>query len=246
MGIELVSLFLSVAIAGTVIIARPLKDESKLKNLLIFGGSYLFSLTVIHLLPELFHIGEGNDKIAYFVLFGFFLQLLLEHFSQGVEHGHIHLHHVGGFFTRPIFLLVSLSFHAILEGSLLAHPVLSEGSHHTSSPLLIGIILHKIPATVALVSVLKYSLKSERKIIIYLLIFAASSPIGLIISSTMSINEVVSSEYFIILFAIVSGNFLHISTTIFFEMNPEHSFNRKKVGVAIIGAAVAILAELII
>jgi zinc and cadmium transporter len=54
---------------------------------------------------------------------------------------------------------------------------------------------------------------------------------------------VLGSEGFLILFAIVSGNFLHISTTIYFESSPDHSFHRKKILISLLGAALAILIE---
>jgi hypothetical protein len=41
-------------------------------------------------------------------------------------------------------------------------------------------------------------------------------------------------------YAVVSGNFLHISTTIVFESSPEHRFNAKKMAVAIVGALLAV------
>jgi hypothetical protein len=43
----------------------------------------------------------------------------------------------------------------------------------------------------------------------------------------------------------VSGNFLHISTTIVFESSPEHHFNARKLTVAILGALVAVGVEYI-
>jgi hypothetical protein len=47
----------------------------------------------------------------------------------------------------------------------------------------------------------------------------------------------------VLLYALVSGNFLHISTTIVFESSPEHHFNARKLTVAILGALVAVAVE---
>jgi hypothetical protein len=54
-----------------------------------------------------------------------------------------------------------------------------------------------------------------------------------------------SSQAFTFFFAVVSGNFLHISTTIVFESSADHKFNAKKMGVAILAAAVAVGTELL-
>jgi zinc and cadmium transporter len=43
----------------------------------------------------------------------------------------------------------------------------------------------------------------------------------------------------------VSGNFLHISTTIVFESSLDHKFNARKMGVAVVAAALAVVAELV-
>ena len=95
-------------------------------------------------------------------------------------------------------------------------------------------------------SVLLCELKSKQKALIYLVIFAAASPAGLLASNFMLENNFVSSQSFIYLFALVSGNFLHISTTIVFESSMDHKFNAKKIGVTLIAALVAVAAETVL
>jgi hypothetical protein len=48
------------------------------------------------------------------------------------------------------------------------------------------------------------------------------------------------------LYALVSGNFLHISTTIVFESSPSHRFDVRKMSVALAGALVAVIVEYIL
>ena len=243
---DIIVLFFSVFLTGLIFLSKPIKKIINLRSFLIFGGSYLFSLTVIHLLPEVFHQHGKEATLAYFVLLGFFIQLALEHFSKGIEHGQVHLHKDDSrFLSRPLFLLISLSVHAILEGTLLAHPniIIHE---HSSKALLIGIVLHKIPATIALCTVLLSVMENRGKIILYISIFAAASPFGLLLSDYLIALEVLSSNIFLILFAIVSGNFLHISTTIFFETSPEHRLSVKKLLISILGAMIAVLAEFLL
>jgi hypothetical protein len=54
-----------------------------------------------------------------------------------------------------------------------------------------------------------------------------------------------SSQAFTFFFAVVSGNFLHISTTIVFESSADHKFNAKKMGIAVLAAGIAIATELL-
>ncbi len=245
MIVDFITLFLSVFITGLVLLSKKITAKVDLKGLLIFGGAYLFSLTIIHLLPEVYLQSTHDFNLGFFVLLGFFLQLGLEHFSQGVEHGHIHHqnHHKSSIFSRPVFLLISLAIHAFLEGTLLAHPTITTAHDHEGKALLVGIILHKIPAAVALVSILIASQISRRKLLAYIIIFALASPVGLLLSDFLVSINALSTKAFLILFALVSGNFLHISTTIFFENNPEHKLNAKKLLISMLGAFFAILAE---
>ena len=246
MLIDIVVLFFSVFLTGLIFLSKPVKKLINLRLFLVFGGSYLFSLTIIHLLPEVFHHHSDVMTPGYFILIGFFIQLALEHFSRGIEHGHVHVTRDSApLMSRPVFLLISLSIHAFLEGTLLVHPNIMEHDHNTNA-LLIGIVLHKIPAAVALCSVLMAVMENRAKIILYITIFALGSPIGLLLSDYLITVNVLSEDVFLILFAIVSGNFLHISTTIFFETSPEHRLSIKKLLIGILGALIAVVAEFLL
>ncbi|NER80718.1 MAG: ZIP family metal transporter [Leptolyngbya sp. SIO1D8] len=203
-------------------------------------------MTIIHLLPEVFYNAGEGIGLGYFVSLGFFIQLALEHFSGGIEHGHVHIHKsTSAFSSRSVFLLISLSIHAFLEGTLLAHPNIFEHEHN-SKALLIGIVLHKIPAAIALCSVLMSLMLSRSRIVLYITIFAVASPIGLLLSDNLIVVDILSGELFLILFAIVSGNFLHISTTIFFATDPEHKLSAQRLLISILGALIAVLAEFLL
>jgi zinc and cadmium transporter len=120
-------------------------NHKQLKLVLSFSGAYLFAITVLHLIPDAYH---GNDNyVGVFILIGFLFQIILEQFSDGIEHGHIHAHlHPGEKAIFPIGIMVSLCLHAFLEGMPLA-----EGQQNQ---LVFGIALHHIPAAFALGSVL--------------------------------------------------------------------------------------------
>jgi zinc and cadmium transporter len=243
MIISIVSLFLLTLGGGlaSLYISKPAGANYKLA--LVFAGSYLFSITIIHILPEIMQSSEDGKYIGMLVLAGFLMQHFLEFFTTGVEHGHSHDHlpdhHTG---LAPYSITVALCVHAFLEGTVLAHPGVIHGEHE-SWTLLVGILLHKIPAAFALMSVLGYFLGKSKKAIALLVLFAVASPVGLVVSNVLKDQLLLSEQGFVALFAIVSGNFLHISTTIFFESSPKHHHGWKKNLTIIIGGIVAMISE---
>ena len=247
MTLKLLVLFFTPLLSGLAIYLIPKKKDSSFKLLLVFAGSYLFAITVIHILPELYRQDFGVEWIGVFVLAGFFLQQLLEYFTSGVEHGHIHTHQHGAQEHKhqsvsALVLLLALCVHAFLEGGMLAQPT-AMGSIYDVNAILIGIALHRAPAAFALMTVLAHQLHSRNKAVPYLLGFSFAAPIGLLLSTYLANHNILSSTAMMYLYALVSGNFLHISTTIVFESSPEHQFNARKLSVAIIGALIAVMVQ---
>lgn len=246
---KLLVLFIVPLLAGLLIFLVPKARSSNFKLLLVFAGSYLFAITVVHILPELYRQYQEVELIGLFVLLGFFLQQFLEYFTSGVEHGHMHTHeHAGHSHSRTqseisaLVLLSALCVHAFLEGGMVAQPV-SSNFHYDTNAILFGIVLHRAPAAFALMAVLSEQLKSKRRAIPYLVVFSIAAPLGLFISEYLVEIELISETGLIFLYALVSGNFLHISTTIVFESSPEHHFNAKKLAIAIVGSLVAVAVE---
>ncbi|HEY3429776.1 MAG TPA: ZIP family metal transporter [Cyclobacteriaceae bacterium] len=254
MSIKLLVLFLVPLLSGLAIYLLPSGKGRNFKLLLVFAGAYLFSITVIHILPELYIQNSEVELIGLFVLAGFFLQQLLEYFTSGIEHGHIHTHshdhheHSHSHSHRQVsalVLLTALCVHAFLEGAMLAQPV-NVGVQYDINAILLGIALHRAPAAFALMTVLSFQLNSRNKAIPYLVGFSLAAPIGLFVSTYLVDVEILSATGLTYLYALVSGNFLHISTTIVFESSPEHHFNARKLTVAILGALVAVGVEYMI
>ena len=237
-------LLFSVAFVGGVLaFSWPKADRGYYLLALVFAGSYLFSVTVIHILPELFHESDNQNALGILVLAGFFLQQVLEYISKGVEHGHVHVHEKGHLHleSTAILAMLALGLHAFLEGGMLASP----NPGHSPNTLLLGVLIHKAPEAFALVSVLICEL-SKRKSVLFLIVFAMASPLGLYLSRHLLADDTVSSTYFNYLFALVCGNFLHISTTIVYESSSDHRFNAKKMLVALVAAGVAVAGEMIL
>ena len=210
-------------------------------HILTFAGAYLFAITIVHVIPELFSETSSPVKAGVFVLAGFYLQQILEYLTQGVEHGHMHhphddhRHNLG----MAVSLLAGLSVHSFLEGSLLGHP--TETASASSLPLLLGIVLHKLPAAFALMTVLLCQYQKSKWPLVFLMVFALASPLGVYFSETVALGPAAGE----VLFALVSGSFLHISTTIVFEGSPQHKFNFSRIGISILGAVTAILVQVL-
>jgi zinc transporter ZupT len=255
MTLKILVLFFTPLLSGLLIFLVPKGKNTNYKMLLVFAGSYLFAITVIHILPELYRQSLGLELIGLFVLVGFFLQQLLEYFTSGIEHGHIHTsdpgnaqtHHHGHHHqsVSAIVLLAALCIHAFLEGGMLAEPI-SHGPVYDPYAILLGIALHRAPAAFALMTVLAVQLRSRKQAIPYLIGFSLAAPLGLLISTYLAHEEVLSSTGLIYLYALVCGNFLHISTTIVFESSPGHKFDARKMAIAGFGALVAVGVEYVI
>ncbi|WP_245849434.1 ZIP family metal transporter [Hymenobacter crusticola] len=215
-----------------------------MKPLLAFSGAYLFTLTIIHLLPEALTLSpQQGNRIGYFILAGFFGQLLLEVFSQGVEHGHIH-HHTNHAGHVPFLLLFSLVIHSFLEGSILVRtPALETSTTQNFYAILTGIALHHIPAAFALMAALLLRLGSFKRALPYLVLFALAAPAGIIISNYVVLTELLQGGWYAALLGLVAGNFLHVSTTILFETSPEHRLNLPKLAATLVGTLLALAAD---
>ena len=215
------------------------KEGPNYKLALVFSGAYLFTITITDLFPELFRQSGDTSYTGILILCGFFLQQILEFISQGVEHGHIHIHREGHAhrFSTGLWVMVALSLHALLEGAMLTRTADTE----TRNPLMWGVLMHKVPEAFALVSVLACEM-SRRQAMVMLVLFALASPVGLGMNQFLldagHLNPTVLSG----IFAVVCGSFLHISTTIVFESSSDHRFNARKLAVAVLGSAVALLA----
>lgn len=199
------------------------KKKSNLKLLLAFSGSFLLSITVIDLLPEVYH--DQNDSIGLFIMLGILFQILLEFFSKGAEHGHVHGHDKMS--QIPWLLFISLCIHAFLEG----FPV---GHHHD---LAIGIAIHHLPIAIILTTFFVQAELNPKAIFVFMVTFALMTPLGTLAATNLPELQNYTTE----ITAIVIGILFHISSTIIFESSEGHKFNIAKVSMIILGIALAFL-----
>ena len=156
-------------------------------------------------------------------MLGILLQIFLEFFSKGAEHGHVHLDSEKTNF--PWLLFISLSIHSLLEG----FPI---EKHDT---IIYGILIHKIPIAIILSIFLLNSKIKLVNALFFIVLFSLMSPIGSYVAS----NFEFAIEYYAPITALVIGVFLHISTVILFESSKDHKFNLRKLVVIFLGIIIA-------
>lgn len=205
------------------ILALFLRPEVKknLKLILAFSGAFLLSITVMHLLPTLYN--SKKTSVGIFIMLGILLQIILEFFSKGAEHGHVHGH--DKLLKMPWLLFISLCIHALLEG----FPV------NNQKELALGIAIHHFPIAIILTTFFINSQLNKKAIFLFMFSFAIMTPLGTILCKILPFLNDYQNE----ITAVVVGILFHISSTIIFESSEGHKFNIAKITVIILGVTMA-------
>jgi zinc and cadmium transporter len=234
--------------------------RSPLRLLLAFSGAFLFGLSLLHLIPELYE--HSNHNVGIWIVVGFLIQVLLEYMTSGLEHGHDHHHtheeelqtHTDHAHTHkehthshlrhivPIGVLVGLCLHAFLEGMPLGTSVAADSLF---PPFVLGIVLHNIPIAIAFVGLMLHLKLPKKRVVLNLALFSVMTPCGMVASYLIGQQLTGGlSPYFQAITAVVVGIFLHISTTILFESSENHRFNALKFFIILLGVGTAWLVTL--
>ena len=214
-------LFTAVAFGYIIALLLKSKEVRHMPIYLAFSGAFLLSMTILELLPEVFEM--PTERIGVFIMGGILLQICLEFFSKGAEHGHVHIHSEKKSF--PWMLFISLSIHALLEG----FPISEDNN------MLVGIIVHKVPVAIILSFFFIRANYGKLVTIIFMTLFALMTPLG----SWLSTEVAFFHDYHYEIMALVIGIFLHVSTTILYESSKDHKFNLAKLLIIIIGTTIA-------
>ncbi len=214
-------LFISVVIGYVLALFLKVKEVKQISIFLAFSGAFLLSVTIFELLPEVYE--TPSKAIGVYIILGILLQIFLEFFSKGAEHGHVHTNSDKHEF--PWLLFISLSIHALLEG----FPIDEDNN------LIIGVIVHKIPIALILSMFFIKANYNKTITIAFLFLFALMTPLG----NWMSNQLLFTPEQELKITAITIGIFLHVSTTILFESSKNHKFNLSKMSAVIIAVVIA-------
>jgi zinc transporter ZupT len=224
-------LFIITLAGGSIPLLFKGLNDKRMHLLLAFSGSFLLSITFMHLLPETF--GELGSNAGLYLLIGFFLQLLLQRITHGLEHGHVHTHtNDHGHTHVPLFsILLGISIHAIMEGLPLGF---NYRMHATEPSLYMAVAVHKLPEAMLIASLVS-STQSKQKAFITLVLFSLVTPFAGILAYQLGIGYSTMSRLVMVLIPIVAGAFIHIATTIFFESGTKHHMLTWQKVIAIVG-----------
>lgn len=232
-------LFFITFLGGSIPLWVKGMNEKGTNYLLAFSGSFLLSITLLHLLPETFE-ELGGHKAGLFVLIGFFVQLIIQRITHGMEHGHIHVsadhnhhhhhhhhstvkedHHHHNHHSRhhqksqlPLLsILLGLSLHAFMEGLPLGFNYRMQA---TESALFLAVAAHKLPEAI-LMTTLVMSLRGKFPALVTILLFSLITPGAAILADFLGKRYFHMSSIVMWMIPVVAGAFIHIATTIFFE-----------------------------
>lgn len=171
---------------------------------LCFGAGTLLSAAFLHMLPASIP-GLGPSAGAY-LLAGFLIMVIIERFTMA------HPCHEEGCPSHRIGIvaLFGLSIHSIIAGIALGVGLAGAADASTSLALLSAILVHKVPETLALMSLLAISGWVGWHAAGMLLVFALMGPSGILIGSLMKGQ---STAFLSGALAISSGTFLYIAAS---------------------------------
>ncbi|MCY7411017.1 MAG: ZIP family metal transporter [Chitinophagales bacterium] len=224
-------LFAAPMFGGLIAIAFRKQAELNYKLVLSFSGAFLFTIILVHLFPAVFSL---LPNAGIYVLAGFFIQIILEQLTHGIEHGHFHGHHHStGYITS---LMIGLTLHSFLDGIPLSSAAMMQATNNT---LLYGICIHKIPEGFALASLFLISNYKNATAVIFLVLFSLAAPFSMLLGNYF---QQAQSPLLNILIAVALGSFLHVSTTILFESESSaHKFNWKRIAAIALGGVLALM-----
>lgn len=234
----LLALFAVTALGGSIPLWVRAPEERGMQILLAFSGSALLGITFLHLVPESFV--EIGARAGGLVLAGFFLQLIVQRITHGLEHGHVHSHGPGAR-VPLVSILAGLVLHAFMEGLPLGI-VYRESA--TTPSLFLAVGLHKIPEAILAAS-LTAAVVGKRKAAVMLILFAAVTPLAALVSHTLRVNYLAMRHVIDSLVPLVAGAFLHIATTIFYESGTRQHHLTVRKGFAIVAGIALALATLL-
>lgn len=231
MSITLLILFVASMGAACLPLLFKLHSEQKIQWLLAFSGAFLLGISLIHLLPH--SLDQLGEKAGIYIFLGFFLQFIIQKFTHGVEHGHVHCHsgHEHNQNIWPIF--IGLSVHAFMEGIPFGFDYSQQ--NHVQENLLFAVIAHRLPEAFMLGSLLWISNKTRALFLI--IIFSLLSPLAGFLGGKIDFMQ----EIIVVIIPIVIGAFIHIATTILYESGTKHhQLSKQKISAIVVGILLAL------
>jgi zinc and cadmium transporter len=176
-------------------------SQRALALLLSFSAGVLLGAVFFHLLPE---VGEtlGHD-VGWPILLGFLLIFIMERFVfvHACEERECDIHQMG----IPAFLGISL--HSLLDGIALGAGLMLP---HLGPVVLLAVIIHKMPDSISISTILLAVGWNRRKVALLSLLFSLTTPLGALLAYFFFRS--LSEENIAVAIGISAGTFLAIAT----------------------------------
>lgn len=189
-----------------------------LHHFVSFSAGVLIATAFLHILPDA--IGQASPKkIGVCVLASFLTLFILEKFVMlhACEETHCDYHTVG------MAAFLGMSLHTFFDGIALGASLLVP---KLAPIVFFAIIIHKIPESFSLASILRKTPWSLRKIFVFIFAFSLIVPIGA--ATSLKIFDFVGQGFVGIALSLSLGTFIYISTSDFLpEVHRAHSSRMK-------------------
>ena len=194
--------FLVIIFTGVLPLTWKLQGDA-FDIFLSFGAGALLSAAFLHMIPSA--IPALGPAVGVFLLLGYLIMVLIERFTMAHPCGEeaCPSHRIG------IVALFGLSVHSIIAGTALGVGIAGAADASTSIALLAAILVHKVPETLALMSLLHISGWRGKAALGMLLVFSAMGPSGILVGSMLR-GE--SPAFLSSALAVSSGTFLYIAS----------------------------------
>jgi zinc and cadmium transporter len=176
-------------------------SQKALALLLSFSAGVLLGAVFFHMLPETGKV--LSDDVGWPILAGFLLIFVMERFVfvHACEEFDCDIHQMG----IPAFLGISL--HSLLDGFALGAGLILP---QLGPVVLLAVIIHKMPDSMSLSSILLSAGWARRKVAILNLLFSLTTPLGALVAYLFFRS--LSEENIAVALGISAGTFLAIAT----------------------------------
>ena len=200
LGLYLPTVMFVSLLGGFLPLIRAMSQRA-LALLLSFSAGVLLGAVFFHMLPETGR--ELDDSVGWPILAGFLLIFVMERFVfvHACEEHDCDIHQMG----IPAFLGISL--HSLLDGIALGAGLILP---QLGPVVLLAVIIHKMPDSMSISSILLSAGWDRRKVSMLNLIFSLTTPIGAIIAYLFFRS--LSEESIAVAIGVSAGTFLAIAT----------------------------------
>ncbi|NOZ55948.1 MAG: ZIP family metal transporter [Calditrichaeota bacterium] len=205
--------FLAAAVGGLLPMVWHEREEV-LRLFVSFGAGVLLATAFLHMIPEAAEL--AGNALGPGILAGFLTLYVTEKFvmTHPCEAEHCDYHRIGW------SALAGLSFHSFVDGVAIGSSALVP---RMGPVVALAILFHKLPASMALSSVLLHSGFTPARTELAVLVFGAMVPLGAFVTHALLGGFPAWTLGFLIAFS--AGTFIHIATD---DLMPE--IHRKEVG----------------